>query len=68
MEKKLKIILEKCPQSHKCPAVKICPVGALSQENFNAPVIDYDKCIRCGKCSSFCPKQALVLEEKDFNS
>lgn len=67
MEKKLKIILEKCPQNHKCPAVKICPVGALSQEKFNAPVIDYDKCIRCGKCSNFCPKQALVLEEIDVN-
>ena len=24
--------------------------------------IDYDKCIRCGKCSNFCPKKALVLE------
>lgn len=36
--------------------------GALSQEGFDAPKIDYDKCIKCGKCSNFCPKKALVLE------
>lgn len=62
MEKKLNIIIENCPQNHKCPAVKVCPVGALSQEGFEAPKIDYEKCIKCGKCSNFCPKKALVLE------
>ena len=65
MEKKLKIIIDNCPQNHKCPAVKVCPVGALSQEGFNAPKIDYDKCIKCGKCSNFCPKKALVLDDTD---
>ena len=55
MDKKLKIIIE------KCPAVNVCPVGALSQKDFEAPIIDYDKCIGCGKCSNFCPKKALVL-------
>ena len=62
LENKLKIITEKCPQNHKCPAVSVCPVGALSQNGFGAPIIDHDKCIRCGKCSNFCPKKALVLE------
>ena len=65
MEKILKIIKERCPQNHKCPAVNVCPVGALSQEGFNAPEIDYGKCIRCGKCSNFCPKKALVLESNN---
>ena len=50
MDKKLKIIIENCPQNHKCPAVNVCPVGALSQKDFEAPIIDYDKCIGCGKC------------------
>ena len=54
--KKLNIIVENCPQNHKCPAVKVCPVGALSQEGFQ------EKCISCGKCSDFCPKHALVLK------
>lgn len=62
MEKKLNIIVEKCPQNHKCPAVEICPAGALSQNKFEAPVVDLNKCIRCGKCSNFCPKKALILE------
>lgn len=61
MEKKLKIIVDNCPQNHKCPAVNVCPVGALSQKDFEAPKINDDKCIRCGKCSNFCPKKALVL-------
>lgn len=61
MEKKLKIVIENCPQNHKCPAVKVCPVGALSQNGFEAPKMDYDKCIGCGKCSKRCPKKALVM-------
>lgn len=61
MEKKLKIVIENCPQNHKCPAVKVCPVGALSQNSFEAPKMDYDKCIGCGKCSKRCPKKALVM-------
>ena len=44
MEKKLKTIIDS-PQNHKCPAVNVCPVGALSQEDFNAPKIDYDKLV-----------------------
>ncbi len=27
MRKVLKIRKERCPQNHKCPAVKVCPVG-----------------------------------------
>ena len=62
MSKTLNIKTDNCPQNHPCPAVKVCPVGALSQTDYNAPVIDRAKCIRCGKCSSFCPKKALELE------
>ncbi len=65
MSKRLFIKKDNCPQSHACPSVKVCPVGALSQVGFNAPVIDYSKCIACGKCSNFCPKKALVLGEQN---
>ena len=61
MAKKLKVIVENCPQNHKCPSVDICPVGALSQVGFSAPTVDNDECIKCGKCARFCPKEALVL-------
>ena len=62
MEKKLGVIVENCPQSHPCPSVSVCPVGALSQEGFHAPTVDHDICIQCGECSTFCPMKALVLE------
>lgn len=62
MAKILTLIKDNCPQNHLCPAVRVCPVGALTQNGFNAPSIDHDKCIKCGKCSNFCPKKALVLQ------
>lgn len=63
MAKRLVLKKDNCPQNHPCPAVRVCPVGALSQRGFSAPEIDGSKCIKCGKCSAFCPKKALVLEE-----
>lgn len=52
----------RCPQNHACPSVKVCPVGALTQNGNAAPLVDMDKCIKCGKCVRFCPMRALVLE------
>jgi len=52
----------KCPQNHPCPALKVCPVKALSQKNFDAPTVDKDKCRDCGLCAKFCPKGALQLK------
>lgn len=58
----LNVNKEKCPQNHPCPAVRICPVGALIQKGFNAPTIDIEKCIECGKCTKVCPMRALKFE------
>lgn len=37
---------------------KICPVDAITmtedEEGFKYPLIDKDKCIKCGKCSNLC--------------
>ncbi|MEL7655925.1 MAG: 4Fe-4S binding protein [Bacillota bacterium] len=52
----------RCPQNHPCPSVRVCPVGALKQNGYDAPTVDMDKCIKCGKCVRFCPMRALVLE------
>ncbi|MFA7253099.1 MAG: 4Fe-4S binding protein [Patescibacteria group bacterium] len=49
----------RCPQNHPCPAIKVCPVQALSQTGYGAPEVDSDKCLDCGKCSNFCPMGAL---------
>ena len=48
-----------CPQNHRCPMLRICPVGAISQDGYGLPVIDEEKCLECGKCASFCPMQAV---------
>jgi len=51
-----------CPQNHPCPSVRVCPVGAIHQKGFNAPTIDQDACIKCGKCIRYCPFGAFSLE------
>jgi Fe-S-cluster-containing hydrogenase component 2 len=58
---KLKVISERCPQNHACPSLRVCPTGALSQNGVEAPGVDQDKCIACGKCVRFCPMGALKL-------
>ena len=45
-----------CIACRKCE--KICHVGAISIVN-NVAVIDYDKCVSCGLCSTACPKHII---------
>lgn len=61
MNKQLTVKTDRCPQNHLCPAVKVCPAGALSQNGFAAPGVSQDKCIKCELCVKFCPKGALVI-------
>lgn len=50
----------RCPQNHPCPSVKLCPTGAISQENNTGlPAIDIAKCTECGQCIVFCPMKAI---------
>ncbi|MFZ5974619.1 MAG: 4Fe-4S binding protein [Bacillota bacterium] len=49
----------RCPQNHACPALRACPVGALTQKGHDAPVIDTEKCIDCKNCVRVCPMGAL---------
>jgi ferredoxin len=48
-----------CPQNHRCPIMRVCPVGAISQDGYGLPLIDEIKCIECGKCAKYCPMQAV---------
>lgn len=49
----------RCPQNHKCPAIKVCPVKAISQKDFELPVINNNICVECLKCIKFCPMGAI---------
>jgi len=60
----IKVIKEKCPSNHRCPAVQVCPVGALIEKGFEPPTIDDEKCTKCGKCTRVCPTGALTLIKK----
>ncbi|MEI8217230.1 MAG: 4Fe-4S binding protein [Eubacteriales bacterium] len=58
----MKVVESRCPSNHPCPSIRVCPVGALKQNGYDAPTIDYDKCTSCGKCVRYCPMKALVLQ------
>ena len=61
----MKISVEKnrCPQNHPCPSIKVCPVGAIVQNGFDAPTIDHEKCIKCEVCVKYCPMGAIQASE-----
>jgi Fe-S-cluster-containing hydrogenase component 2 len=60
-KKILTVSRERCPQNHPCPSVRVCPVGALKQKGYAAPVVDQEKCMRCEKCVRSCPRRALKM-------
>ena len=57
---KITVNPQKCPQNHRCPSIAVCPKGAISQKDiYSLPEFDGEKCIVCGKCMKFCPKDAF---------
>jgi ferredoxin len=56
------VINSKCPQNHPCPSVRVCPVGALSQDGYLAPKVDEEKCTECGACIEYCPMGAFEVK------
>jgi dissimilatory sulfite reductase (desulfoviridin) alpha/beta subunit len=43
--------------------VVVCKEGAISIDNdSNAPIIDYEKCLGCGHCLNVCPTKTLDEE------
>jgi ferredoxin len=61
MSKTVEVRKNRCPQNHPCPAVRVCPTGALTQRGFEAPVVDESLCTGCGKCVRQCFPGALNL-------
>lgn len=50
----IEVRTEYCPQNHRCPSLRVCPVGAIKQDGYNAPYIDQEKWINCGRCLMSC--------------
>ena len=45
------------------PCQEVCPKGAISFVNGKS-FIDQEKCIKCGKCKSVCPYDAIAKKER----
>ena len=45
------------------PCMEVCPKGAISMINGKSH-IDQEKCIKCGKCKSVCPYDAIAKKER----
>ncbi|MCL1830936.1 MAG: 4Fe-4S binding protein [Oscillospiraceae bacterium] len=57
---KITVDMQKCPQNHRCPAMDVCPTGAISQQDIHSlPKVDNTKCVLCEACIGFCPMGAL---------
>jgi Fe-S-cluster-containing hydrogenase component 2 len=59
----LTINSDTCPQNHSCPMLRVCPVGAISQDGYGLPIIDEEKCLECGKCTRYCPMGAVQKKQ-----
>lgn len=57
------VITNECMGCVAHPCQEVCPKGAISFVNGKS-VIDQDKCIKCGKCKSVCPYDAISHKER----
>lgn len=60
-----KINAETCMSCRKCTPADICPVDAILRDEDNKAIVDYDKCIDCGRCmKDVCPFDAVEDDKK----
>ena len=52
-------VTENCQNCLAASCQKVCPKGAISFVNGKSQ-IDQEKCIKCGKCASACPYNAII--------
>lgn len=56
-------VTDKCMGCVAHPCREVCPKGAISMKNGKS-VIDEEKCIKCGKCKSVCPYDAISHQQR----
>ena len=52
------MVTDRCMGCIAHPCREVCPRGAISMKDGKS-VIDQEKCIKCGKCKSVCPYDAI---------
>ncbi|MDD3279454.1 MAG: 4Fe-4S dicluster domain-containing protein [Lachnospiraceae bacterium] len=57
------MVTEGCQGCLEHPCVEVCPKGAISMVDGKSH-IDEEKCIKCGKCVSVCPYNAIIKQER----
>ena len=59
------INLDKCKSCKKCAVEAVCPVGAAKLVD-GTMVVDYDKCINCGRCIEKCYFKAMDTQKQGY--
>ena len=57
------IVGEQCQGCMAHPCMEVCPKKAISFKD-GYSYIDQEKCIKCGKCKSVCPYDAIAKKER----
>ncbi len=55
-----------CSRCGTC--LTVCPAGALTQNEGEAPRVDYERCLRCGACVRHCDFNAVILDGRRLSS
>ena len=63
-EEKKYFVTNACQGCLKRPCQEVCPKKAIKFDDSNKSVIDQQKCIKCGRCQSVCPYNAIVKKER----
>ena len=53
-----------CRHCKNARCIKVCPTGALSEDENGQVLLDHKKCNKCGECITACPFGAIWLDEK----
>lgn len=56
-------VTDKCMGCLAHPCNEVCPRGAITMQNGRS-VIDQEKCIKCGKCKTVCPYDAISHQQR----
>lgn len=56
-------VTEMCQGCIAHPCQKVCPKDAITFRNGKS-VIDQEKCVKCGKCATVCPYNAIIKVER----